>query len=212
MRIIKIIVVIISLWVVFYLFGVFVVYEDNGLPPLAAGIIFFLALIFSCALVIGNLILRRVLRAMSVSQLKHHLFICGLVFICASILFVKLVTILTAAGWVRTEAAAIQFLQQIHRNEAGFYLAKKRFANLNELVEAGLLPKKYQENQVVNGYRFSSSDVSSETFCIHADRVRKSVGDQDFNVSEDGEVRRIISETIGTVARGAGTLLTEDSE
>ena len=68
----------------------------------------------------------------------------------------------------------------------------------------------YRENQVVSGYCFSSSDVSSKTFCIHADRAKKSSGERDFNISEDGEVRMIYSEIIGTVARGKGKLLTED--
>ncbi len=146
------------------------------------------------------------------SALKRKFLISGVALAFSLLMMALIVPKLLKALQAGRVTNPVISLMQIHRSEAEFYSKKKRFANLDELVDAGLLGKYYRENQVVNGFRFSTSAVTKQTFCIHADRTEKSSGDRDFNVSEDGEVRQIYSENIGTVARGAGKLLTGETQ
>jgi hypothetical protein len=171
-----------------------------------------LFLLFFTLLKIGNFLFRMIFRKARLYDLKDKIFISGVVFASSFLMFVLLVPKLLNVDSMGKETAAIQALQEIHRSEAAFYSNKKRFANLDELVDAGLLGKNYRENQVVSGYRFSTTDVTKQTFCIHADRAKKSSGNGDLNIAEDGEVRVINAETIGTVARGKGRLLTDEVE
>ncbi len=207
----KVIAGIIFLWGLFIAYSIWVddVYVQSPTAIIAVNL-FFMTLIVLSSVAIGNLLFLRIFWTIPFSNLKHQIFISGLV---TAFSFFSIVLILPKVLNISRqgkETAAIEALQTIHRNEAIFYPTKKRFANLDELVEAGLLGKNYRKNQVVSGYRFSISDLTSQTFCVHADRAKKSSGDRDFNISEDGEVRAIVSEIIGTVRRGEGRLLTED--
>jgi hypothetical protein len=209
----KIIAFIVFLWVFFIVYSVWDddIYVQRPTPIVAANL-FFMTLILFSSLVIGNLFFLRIFRAIPFSNLKHQIFSSGVVTVISFLIIAITLPTLLNINHQGKETAAIEVLQTIHRGEAAFYSARKRFANLDELVDADLLGKNYRENQIVSGYRFSITNLTNQTFCVHADRAKKSSGDRDFNVSEDGEVRATYSENIGTVARGEGRLLTDEVE
>ena len=105
------------------------------------------------------------------------------------------------------ETAAIETLQNIHKSQAQFNAVRGRFASLKELSEDDLLEKSYASGQPVNGYIYKDSDVSADTYCVHADRQADSTANRDFNVTERGVVHYVESKTKGTIARGEGTPL-----
>jgi prepilin-type N-terminal cleavage/methylation domain-containing protein len=107
------------------------------------------------------------------------------------------------------ETAAIQSLQEIHRAQASYYSTKGKYASLNDLVELEFLKKTFGESKVISGYTYSSSDVSTNTFTIHADRVSDGDGYSDFNITEKGDVYKIENKTKGSVPRGQGQLVGE---
>ncbi len=209
----KVIAFIVFLWALFIVYSVWVddIYAQRPTSIVAVNL-FYLTLILLSSLVIGNLFFLRIFRAIPFSNLKHQIFSSGVVTVISFLIIAITLPTLLNINHQGKETAAIEVLQTIHRGEAAFYSARKRFANLDELVAAGLLGKNYRENHIVSGYRFSTTDLTKQTFCIHADRAKKSSGDRDFNVSEDGEVRAVFSEEIGTVARGEGRLLIEGVE
>lgn len=112
------------------------------------------------------------------------------------------------------ETAAISSLQEIHRAQASYYSTKGKYAGLNELVETELLKKTFGEGKIISGYTYSSSDVTTNTFTIHADRVTDGDGYSDFNITEKGDVYKIENKAKGSVPRGQGQLVgeTEASE
>lgn len=103
------------------------------------------------------------------------------------------------------ETAAIQSLKNIHNSQAQFQALRGRFATLKELVDDDLLDKGYASGQPINGYIYKDSDVTADTYCVHADRASDSTANRDFNITERGIVYYIESPTKGTVARGEGT-------
>jgi prepilin-type N-terminal cleavage/methylation domain-containing protein len=107
------------------------------------------------------------------------------------------------------ETAAIQSLQEIHRAQASFYSTKGKYASLNDLVEGEFLRRTFGEGKTISGYKYSSSEVSTNTFTIHADRVTDGDGYSDFNITEKGDVYKLENKTKGTVARGEGQLVGE---
>jgi prepilin-type N-terminal cleavage/methylation domain-containing protein len=107
------------------------------------------------------------------------------------------------------ETAAIQSLQEIHRAQAQFQSAKGKYTNLNDLVEAEMLRKNFGETKTISGYTYTTSDVTSNTFTIHADRASDGDGYRDFNVTEKGDVYFIENKTKGSVPRGQGQLVGE---
>ncbi|HEX4951300.1 MAG TPA: type II secretion system protein [Blastocatellia bacterium] len=107
------------------------------------------------------------------------------------------------------ETAAIESLREIHRAQAQYYSAKGKFTNLNELVESEMLGRKYGEGKTISGYTYTSSDVTPNTFTIHADRSSDGDGYRDFSVTEKGDIYQIENKTKGTVARGQGQLVGE---
>ena len=84
---------------------------------------------------------------------------------------------------------------------------KSRFATLEELVEAGLIDKKYVSGTAVNGYVYSSSEASAKSYCVHAVRTNPAVASRDFVVCEDGIIHFVESKTPGLVKRGEGAAL-----
>ena len=52
---------------------------------------------------------------------------------------------------------------------------------------------------------YKDSDVTPDTYCVHADRASDSTANRDFNITERGIVHYIESPSKGTVERGAGT-------
>jgi prepilin-type N-terminal cleavage/methylation domain-containing protein len=105
------------------------------------------------------------------------------------------------------ETAAIETLQNIHKSQAQFNAVRGRFATLKELTDDDLLEKSYASGQPVNGYIYKDSDVTADTYCVHADRQADSTANRDFNVTERGVVHYVESKTKGTIARGEGNPL-----
>lgn len=102
------------------------------------------------------------------------------------------------------QTAAINTLRTIHQNEAQYKEMKGKFGTLQELRQAGLLDQIYSESQPTSNYFYSDSDVSKDTYCLHARRLRANVAYSDFVVCEDGVIRHIESKTPATVKRGEG--------
>lgn len=105
------------------------------------------------------------------------------------------------------ETAAIQSLQEIHRAQASFYNSKGKYGSLTDLVTAELLRPSFGEGKTIGGYKYTTSDVSSNTFTIHADRSSDGDGYSDFNVTEKGDIYKIENKTKGSVPRGEGQLV-----
>ena len=73
----------------------------------------------------------------------------------------------------------------------------------------GLLDAAYASGGHVSGYVYSSSDVTAETYCVHADRINDKCGRRDFIVCEDGSIRYAESKVRGTVKRDEGSIMSE---
>lgn len=109
------------------------------------------------------------------------------------------------------ETAAISSLKTIHNSQSQFQAVRGRFGTLKELADNDLLEKSYASGQPINGYMYTDSDVSADTYCVHADRVSDSTANRDFNITDRGIVSYIESKTKGTVARGEGFQLATTS-
>ncbi|MEP7273901.1 MAG: type II secretion system protein [Acidobacteriota bacterium] len=105
------------------------------------------------------------------------------------------------------ETAAIQTLQNIHKSQAQFNGIRGRFATLKELADDELLEQSYATGLPVNGFIYTDSDITADTYCVHADRQSDSTANRDFNVTERGVVNFNESKTKGTIARGEGSPL-----
>jgi hypothetical protein len=105
------------------------------------------------------------------------------------------------------ESVALNSLRAIHNNEMQFNALKSRFTTLEELGEVGLLDKNYVGGIAVNGYVYSSSEVSEKTYCVHAVRTAPAVASRDFVVCEEGIIHFVESKTPGLVKRGEGAPL-----
>src|SRR5215468_6838557 len=107
------------------------------------------------------------------------------------------------------EIMAINSLRTIHQNQATYYAICSHFATLEELAAFGLLDAEYACGREISGYVYTSSDVTAETYCAHADRANDKCGRRDFIVCEDGIIRYTESNSRGTVKRDEGTPLSE---
>jgi hypothetical protein len=105
------------------------------------------------------------------------------------------------------ETATLNSLRIIHQNQAQYSAMRGRFGDLKELAEAGLIDQSYANGSVINGYVYSSSSVSNETFCVHAVRTSDSVARRDYVICENGIIRFVESRTPGLVNRGEGSEL-----
>jgi hypothetical protein len=102
------------------------------------------------------------------------------------------------------ESAAIQTLRTIHNFQAQYYATHSQFATLEELVASGMVDFEYASGRPISRYIYSSSDVTTKTYCVHADRANGKCAYRDFIICEDGIIRFIESETKGKVRRGEG--------
>jgi hypothetical protein len=107
-------------------------------------------------------------------------------------------------GRLGRDTAAIEALRTIHMGQGEFLRLKGRLGTLKELADAGLIEKKYATGKPVYGYIYSETDLSPDTYCVHADRESGKSGYRDYNVTESGEIRYIESETNETVPRDGG--------
>ncbi len=132
------------------------------------------------------------------------------VFILGAILF--LVGVIGARGVMQlnnflkagNHSTAIASLQKIHKAQSDFKAKNNKYALLQELVDAKLIRPNYLTEEGTRGYKYSDTDISAETFCIHADRIKNGMGNKDFHVTESGEIRFIEAQVKGTVPRGQG--------
>jgi len=102
------------------------------------------------------------------------------------------------------EIAPIQILRTIHNSQEQYFATLSRFATLGELAASGMIDTAQANGSPIYGYVYSSSDVTAETYCVHADRANDKCGSRDFIVCEDGIIRFIESENKGAVRRGEG--------
>jgi hypothetical protein len=105
------------------------------------------------------------------------------------------------------ETLTLNSLRAAHNNEIQFNVTNARFATLEELTEAGLLDKPYADGSAIQGYVYSASGVSKETYCVHAVRTDPAIASSDFTICEDGIIRYVESKTPGLVKRGEGAEL-----
>ena len=103
--------------------------------------------------------------------------------------------------------SVIQSLEKIHKAQNDFRTIHNRYATLRELIDTDLLHPNLLKEEQIPGYRFSESDFSASTYCIHVDRTINGSGYRDFNMTESGEIRFIETRAKGTVRRGQGELL-----
>jgi hypothetical protein len=102
------------------------------------------------------------------------------------------------------ESGPVQTLLTIHNSQAQYQATKQRFGSLNELNETGYIDALIANGFPIDGYRYSTSDVTAETYCAHADRADDKCGRRDFIVCEDGVIHFVESQTKGAVKRGEG--------
>ena len=102
------------------------------------------------------------------------------------------------------ESAALQSMRTFHLNEMKYKEQNLKFATLRELAETGYFDRNFARGTPTSGYIYSSSDVSEETYCLHAVRSRSSVARYDYVVCEDGMIRKAESKTPTLVKRGEG--------
>jgi hypothetical protein len=102
------------------------------------------------------------------------------------------------------EIEPIQILRTIHNGQEQYFASRSRYATLEELAESNQIDTAHANGSPIYGYVYSSSDVTAETYCVHADRASDKCGSRDFVICEDGIVRFIESETKGAVRRGEG--------
>ena len=99
------------------------------------------------------------------------------------------------------EETAISRLRQIHQIQIQFKREHGRYGTQSELEEAGLIGPR---NAPTSHYHYWVSDVTPVTFCVHADRPARKIGNHDFTLCEDGVLHSQRSEIPGSVARGQG--------
>jgi hypothetical protein len=123
----------------------------------------------------------------------------------AVILLLLLVPAFSRIGHRRgPEVVALDNLRTLHNAQVEFKRTTGRYGTLKELADAEMIGVSHASGKPVNKYHYWVSDVTAETYCVHADRVRDDSGSRDFNISEDGVIYFIQSPHRGSVARRAG--------
>lgn len=108
------------------------------------------------------------------------------------------------------ENAAVHSLLTIRSNQTQYKSLKGHFGTLQELGEADLIEKSYASTADLGPYIYTESEVSTDTYCVHATRTSKSAATRDFVACEDGVIRYIESKAAGMVKRGEGRVLGGD--
>jgi hypothetical protein len=107
------------------------------------------------------------------------------------------------------ESGPIQTLRTIYNSQAQYYAVRSRFGTMEELNAAGYIDAAYANGSPTYGYVYSSSALTAETYCVHADRANDECGSRDFIICEDGIIRYSESKVKGAVKRGEGTPIGE---
>ncbi len=102
------------------------------------------------------------------------------------------------------ESNALGVLENLYKAQFKFREKTHRFGTLADLANEGLVGQPLAAGKTIWGYKFTSSDVTDKTFCIHADRVENTSGFRDFNITETEDYRSIKSDIRGTVPHGQG--------
>lgn len=122
----------------------------------------------------------------------------------AVILLLLLVTAIPRIDRASPEVVALNNLRALHNAQIELKRTTGRYGALKELADAELIEVSLASGKLVNKYHYWVSDVTAETYCVHADRVHDDSGRRDFNISEDGVIYFIQSPRRGSVARKAG--------
>ena len=107
------------------------------------------------------------------------------------------------------EAVAKTMLTKIHTAEAQYNAQHGKFGTLQELAAAGLIDKALASGQPLGDYVYTESEVTADTYCVHATRASDAVAHRDFNVSEDGDIHFVESKTRAVLPRGDGVSLSK---
>jgi hypothetical protein len=166
------------------------------------------------ALVLGAIALKRIKKVPAIYGGKG-MAIAGIITSVVSLLLIAVFVIVSAIlvpkglDSLRSgrETATLSSLGIIYLSQAQYSAMRGRFGDLKELAEAGLIDQSYANGSVINGYVYSSSIVSNETFCVHAVRTSDSVARRDYVICENGIIRFVESRTPGLVKRGEGSEL-----
>ena len=166
------------------------------------------------AIVLGSIALNRIKKEPATHSGKG-MAIAGIITSAVSLLLTAMFCLFAAIAVPKVyeeirhtrESVALNSLRTIHNNEMQVIMMKSRFATLKELWEAGILDHNYMNGVAVNGYVYSSSDVSEKTYCVQAVRTDPAIGSSDFIICEDGIIRYVASKTPGLVKRGEGAEL-----
>jgi hypothetical protein len=110
------------------------------------------------------------------------------------------------------DVRAVNSLEGIYRVQQSHKAQKNTYATLQELVEEELILPSYLGKNGNQEYQFSASEITADTFCIHADRIESASGNRDYHLTETGEIRFIETRLKGTVPRGKGQILGQAQE
>src|SRR5262249_26917183 len=77
------------------------------------------------------------------------------------------------------ESGPIQTLRMVHNSQAQYQAAKQRFGLMKDLNEAGYIDLDVAGGRPIDGYVYSTSDITAETYCAHADRAHDQCGRRD---------------------------------
>lgn len=102
------------------------------------------------------------------------------------------------------ETAAIQTLRSIHNNQAQYQAMKERFGTLKDLNNVGLIEEIYASGRTISGYQYSSSNITTDTYCVRAYRAYPKCNGRDFIVCEDGAIRFVETAAVTILNRGEG--------
>jgi len=108
------------------------------------------------------------------------------------------------------QTATIESLRTIHNQQAHYTALRGRFGTLKELGEAGSINANYASGAPVSGYIYTSPEATADKYCVQATRQSSSTAYNDYNVTEDGTIRFVESQTPSAIPHGEGTPIGAD--
>lgn len=110
------------------------------------------------------------------------------------------------------DTAVVSSLRTIHNAQDQFKASKGRFGTLKELADTGLIGPNYAAGKPISQFVYKDAAVSSDSYCVYANRANDNAGKRDFNLVEDGEIRYHESETKGSAICDKGQSLTREPD